>query len=136
MADEGALARYARRLYERRYNAVIVDRVPATIQNWSPSKNDCHINVTTWCANHQSHKPVRGWMYFDFLGLMRYVYFNAHSVIENEHGELADITPLEASQPYPFIRAEEDDAAYRRLIRTHNLIRLTYYPATGLADVN
>ena len=35
------------------------------------------------------------------LGVWR---VTGHSLVENEHGELVDITPTQASQDYPFVR--------------------------------
>jgi hypothetical protein len=57
--------------------------------------------------------------------LLPYVHFNAHSVVRNPDGELVDITPSQANQPYPFLVALESDTEYDALVQG-DLVRLTY----------
>lgn len=64
------------------------------------------------------YSPVRGWLYFDFVDLLPFVLFNAHSVVRDPEGSLWDITPAQASQPYPFLMAEESNEEYAALIQS------------------
>ena len=117
---------YAARLYERRSEGVITGVAQASIEDWTPSGHDCHANVTDWCEHYLGHKPVRGWLYFDFSKPMSVVRFYAHSVIENEKGELFDITPSKASQQYPFIRADESEEEFAYLVEELNTTVIEY----------
>ena len=126
--NDQELQAYGRRLFERRREGILVRPAAVSIGDWGPSEHECHGNVTTWCQhNPQGHKPVRGWLYFDFGLILPYVRFTAHSVVEQENGELADITPSQASQEYPFIRAEETEDAYAALIADGCLQHINYY---------
>lgn len=115
-----------RRLYARRGEAVITKFAKAQIGDWKPNEHECHGNVTTWCEHHGKHKPVRGWLFFDYEDILPHVRFTAHSVIEDESGDLVDITPSRASQPYPFIRAEEDDETFASLVEDHGLMNIDF----------
>ena len=126
MLTDEELAEIARRLYARRTEGVITRLAKAPpIENWRAREHECHWNVTNWCAFHPEHKPVRGWLYFPLL-----VQFNTHSVIENEDGELVDITPTRSSDQYPFIRAEEDEAGYIKIIEALNARGVEYLDYT------
>ena len=124
--DNFDIEAYAARLYERRSEGIITGVAEASNDDWTPSKNECHANVTDWCEHYLGHKPVRGWLYFDFDNLLPIVRFNAHSVIENENGELFDITPSKASQRYPFIRAEESEEEFAFLVEELNTTIINY----------
>ena len=47
-------------------------------------------------------------------------------MVENEHGELFDITPSRSSTQYPFIRAEENEADYVKIIEALNARGVEY----------
>ena len=115
MLNDEDLAVYAARLYARRAEGIIVR--PATVQigDWTPDEHECHGNVTPFCEVSFNHSPVRGWLYFDFGGLLPFVRFNTNSVVMDEHSMLLDITPTRASERYPFIRAEESEREYAEL---------------------
>ena len=136
MLSDDELTAYALRLYERRAEGIITRVARAQIGDWVPTEHECHDNVTTWCHHYSDHRPVCGWVYFDFVkvrwpGDAPFVRFNMLSVIETEHGELVDITPSRASTQYPFIRAEESEADYERIIealKARGVEYLNYYP--------
>ena len=115
-----------RRLYARREEGVITNFAKVKIGDWRPTEHECHRNVTTWCEHQTDHKPVRGWLLFDFDNFLPFVRFTAHSVIEDENGDLVDITPTRGSQPYPFICAEEDEEAFASLIEEHGLTNFDF----------
>lgn len=99
------LATLAKSLFERIPEAQIV---PGAIRHgqeddWQPQENDCHTNVATWVHHFPETSHVRGFLLFDFEGLLPYVWFTPHSVLRLEDGRLVDITPSRASQRYPFI---------------------------------
>ncbi len=116
MTDEVALKTYATRLYERINEAAILTCADVGVGDWTPIKNDCHGNATTFCEHQQDHTPARGWLYFDYGGVTDRVQFLAHSAIQAPDGTLYDITPSSASQQYPFIIAEESEEEYVRLV--------------------
>ena len=117
---------YSRQLISRLNQAVIVPPARASLGQWHPAENDCHVNVTTWCMKTQGFEIVRGWLYFDMANLMPFVLFNAHSVIRNQKGELWDITPTKASNPYPFLVAEETEEEYVKFIEA-GAVRLRHF---------
>lgn len=120
---------YAMKLYERRNEGVILKCAEATIGEWKPQPNRCHENVSTWCEHDNSYQAVRGWFYLDQLGE-----FIAHSVVRIPSGELRDITPISASQQYPFIIAEESEAEYEDLIIRRNISRVVLpHPPSPIA---
>jgi hypothetical protein len=112
------LPEYSTRLYERLTEGTIVPPAAVSIGAWTPAPGDCHANVSTWCKNIAEYKAVRGWLYFDLANAMPFVLFNAHSVVRDPSGKLWDITPSQASQPYPFIPAEESEEEYAHLVES------------------
>jgi hypothetical protein len=98
-------------LLARLDEAVMLRRMEVNIGDWRPIENDCHANASQICLHSPSYLPVRGWLYFDFGGLLDRVQFLAHSAVRAPTGELWDVTPSRASQDYPFItsRLSEDD---------------------------
>ena len=119
------LKEYARRLYVRRTEAVFSRRARVSFGRWIPIEHECHANVAQWCAFQPNHRPVRGWLYFDYDNLLPYVHFNAHSVIQNEAGELVDITPTLASRDYPFLVDTESVHEYESLLEA-SVVRLEH----------
>jgi len=86
--------------------------------------------------------PVRGWLFFSLSypsPLVNFVLFNAHSVIRQADGTLFDITPSRASQPYPFIRAEENDEDFLRFVlatdKYEGAKKLQFHWQTGVVKV-
>lgn len=128
------LKRYATRLYERRDEGTITRFARASIGDWTPSQRNCHENVTMWCTRNPAHRSVRGWLFFDFDWNLDFVRFTAHSVIRNENGELVDITPSLASQPYPFIVATEPELEYAGLVEDHGVTKIDYFYRTGSSN--
>lgn len=84
--------------------AVTLRRATAQIGDWKPVRHYCHDNVAYWVAHKPEHKHVYGFIYFDHRLLLGCHRLCAHSAVENESGELVDITPHDASADYPFIR--------------------------------
>jgi hypothetical protein len=121
------LVPYAARLYERRSEGVIVRPGKVIGPEWTPAYNDCHANVNALCEHDPRYRPVRGWLYFDFDQVLSFVRFTAHSVLIDENGRLWDITPSQASQPYPFIRAEGSEAEYVEIVETRGCGNLDYF---------
>jgi hypothetical protein len=109
---------YAKRLYGRREQTVMLKWADVSIGTWRPSPNECHGNVSEVCANDSRYSPVRGWLYFDFGGAFPSVKFVAHSALRGRDGVLCDITPARASQQYPFLIAEESEEEYASLIES------------------
>lgn len=112
------LIEYARQLYLRRGEAVIVPPAEASIGDWVPQPNECHGNVSTFVQNTTGFEAVRGWLYFDFLNAFPFVRFVAHSVVRNGEGSLHDITPLHATQPYPFLEGKVSEQKFEEFVST------------------
>ena len=116
---KAVMAMLAADLYRRRGESVIAPYVQRSIESWKPEPKQCHRNVDIWVAGAPGSRAVRGWMLFDVaeasLGLLNYVLFEAHSVVE-ENGPLVDIAPSSASRRYPFIRHPGDDQDFKKLV--------------------
>ena len=95
--------RFLLMLYARRGEAVKLRRANASIGQWRPQPHECVQNIETWARHNPQHKRVDGFVYFDYT-FRGFVRFSPHCVLENEQGELVDITPHKASDDYPFIR--------------------------------
>ena len=121
------IKKIADRLYERIDEGVIVKYTKVSIGEWTPEENQCHLNVSIWCEHNENYTPVRGWLYFDLPFFYPYVLFKAHSVIRDENSVLLDITPSNASQPYPFIAAEESEREYGEFIEKYGVTEIKYY---------
>jgi hypothetical protein len=91
----------ARRLYDRRQEAVVVRFKNCSDEAFQPAEQDCHRNVDLWCKDHPSHALVRGWVVFEVYSPLGFCRFIAHSVVEDDKGILFDITPTRASRRYP-----------------------------------
>jgi hypothetical protein len=117
---------YTAALRERRAEGVIVPPAQVSIGDWEPLLNQCHENVTTWCANNTEFQIVRGWLYLDFSGQFPYEIFLAHSVVRDKDGALWDITPMQAFQQYPFIAAIESEEEYAAFVE-QGVSRLAHY---------
>ena len=76
----------------------------------------CHANATEFHLQDPSYVPVRGWLYFDFRGLLTHVKFVAHSVVRAPDGQLWDITPVDTPARYPFLAATEGEDDYASLV--------------------
>ena len=114
---------YAASLYARGHEAVILSRAEVVVGDWHPTANDCHGNVTEFCAYDPAYSPVRGWLYFDFGGYLDRVQFLPHSAVRAPDEGLYDITPSQASQQYPFLVADLPEQDYAALI-TSDVTRL------------
>lgn len=121
-----------KRLYERRGEAVVVPFVERSLDDWRPDERECHRNVDWWVMNNPGCKAVRGWLFFDMIttseGLLKFVWFNSHSVVEEPNGKVIDITPSRASQRYPFIGHEGDEDDFTNLVDRRKIWRIEYSP--------
>ncbi len=118
---------YAHDLLQRSGQGVSLPFRPGTLDDWSAEEHQCHANAEEWCARNPGHTIVRGWLYFSFHGVMPFVRFSAHSVVKLPDGTLRDITPSEASMPYPFLFARESQDEYDRWVRGSGIMHLDYY---------
>ena len=133
---ETTVEAYGRYLFDRRAEARYIPALPsadlprlvrADGSRWEPAPHDCHVNVSTMCAAIPEWRPVRGWLLFDFIDLLR---FTAHSVIALPDGQLCDITPSNTSRPYPFLAAGIGEPEYCELIDHWRVQHLDYELAT------
>jgi hypothetical protein len=126
----GDLKELARKLYERRAEAVVVPYEDREGSDWKPSERDCHNNVDRWVLENPDTRSVRGWIVFDFektsRGLMPMVRFTPHSVVEEADGRLVDITPSKASQRYPFLPHADSDGSFEEIVTANQLENLDY----------
>ncbi len=96
---------FGRTLLERLPSAILPKTAAVRLGDWQPQEHYCHDNVATWVAHNPEDKHVFGFVYFSFQGMLPYVRFAAHSVVERR-GELYDITPHGVTTRYPFLRFE------------------------------
>jgi hypothetical protein len=102
------LKKLAIRLYEHRHKAVIVERLKTEAVGQF-RQHQCHQNADVWVRANEGWSVVRGWLVFDYTHPLffpeiprPYFRFTAHSVVQDPAGKLWDVTPMLASQPYPF----------------------------------
>lgn len=107
---------YAAKLFARLGEAVMLQRVEVNLDGWRPKENECHRNASEIHLRNPSYTPVRGWLYFDFGGLLDRVQILAHSAVRTPDGELCDVTPSHTSRFYPFIPAEESEEGFAALV--------------------
>jgi hypothetical protein len=120
------LADLARRLYDRRQEAVVVPFRNCSSEAFQPAEQDCHRNVDLWCKAHPSHVPVRGWVVFEVYTLLGLCRFVPHSVVGDEDRILFDLTPSRASRRYPFLKDELIEEEYVLLITSRRLLHLDH----------
>jgi len=92
----------------------------------------CHINADTWAAHNDGWVAVRGWVVFDmtknpYLRPPR-IHFAAHSVVRDLNGKLWDITPILASQAYPFFPHPGTNEEFEDIIARYKLEAVDYFP--------
>lgn len=111
-----AMKLYASQLYTRVGEGIVVPRVRIQLDEWKPQPRLCHQNVFTWIEKVPGQKAVHGWLYFDFGGYLPIVRFTAHSVVEDQKGELLDITPILTPREYPFVRANIPEEEFGQMV--------------------
>ncbi len=112
----------AQSLYERRGEAVVVPYEDRSDNQFQPAQNDCHRNVEAWCRLHPSHRPVRGWLVFDYSEQRRYR-FISHSLVEDEEGHRFDIT---AYTGHPFLEFEGIEEEFVLLMSARQLTHVDH----------
>ena len=116
--SEEEYRQFTRALYDRRHEGVLPRRAKVGIGDWGPAIHECYRNVDIWVHHNPRYRGIDGFIYFDWLAVLGFIRFQPHAVIENENGELVDITPHGAEGDYPFIRhvgtREEYDAFCER----------------------
>jgi hypothetical protein len=122
--EETAYKELCLSLLQRLNEATVINHRTVRIGDWTPERRHCHENVTIWIESNPQQKPIRGFLCFTFDGLLGFVQFQPHTVVEVEDGTLIDITPNDASQEYPFLRhtgtADEFEViAETSIIRCH-----------------
>lgn len=95
--------------------ARVVEKLDVRVGDWKPQRNMCHHNVTYFCEHNPDWVPVRGWLYFDLQGL-DISKFVSHSIVRDSAGAYWDITPLVASQDYPFVTSNLSEDEYADLV--------------------
>ena len=117
----------AARLYARVSEAIPLRMVEARIGECKPEPQRCHANAVTWAEYNPGFKAVHGWLCADYRVLGK-VAFIAHSVVEDQAGELLDITPVHPviRWRYPFLRDERPTADYLRMIKENGRVEVTH----------
>lgn len=121
MNEKPDLLELGKLLYGLRDDAVVVPFVEQSLAGLILLEHECHGNADNWVLRNPGSKAVRGWIYFNALGL-----FTAHSVVEVENGMLIDITPSKTSQRYPFIRHPGSEDEFNELVEKYQ-VRNFYY---------
>jgi hypothetical protein len=115
-APTGALAEYGQQPLSRIAEASVIPTRQVSFEDWKPKVRRCHDDVAIWVKKYPSFKAIRGWLNIP-LDKWYFTRFLAHSVVEVEHGDRFDITPLQASQPYAFIDCNLREGDYFDLER-------------------
>src|ERR1051326_1058537 len=55
----------ARRLYDARLRAKLIQPAGAGIGDWSPRQGECYANCDIWVIRSPEYRVVRGWVVFD-----------------------------------------------------------------------
>jgi hypothetical protein len=117
---------YGKGLYSLINTAIGLKCAVVKVGDWKPKPHMCHHNVTKWCSMKEGFEPVRGWLYFDIPSL-KCVKFIAHSVVKTLNGEFFDITPVNASQGYPFILSGLTDSEFEKIVGYSDNGEIIYY---------
>lgn len=112
---------YGPALAARVGNARMLRRAEIEGGDWQPQPNQCHENATVWCELKEGFAPVRGWLYFDQLGLLV-----AHSAVRAPDGELYDLTPSQASAEYPFLESDLSEEDFAELVEGRGISQLRF----------
>jgi len=126
--DELAKRALAERLYDRRNEAVTVQRGSIERGDWQPKPKECHTNVTLWCRDNPDYTAIRGWIVADHsIERIAVVFqFFAHSVVETKTGGLIDVTPNPLDRNYPFLRHDSADCDFNEVVFGHEITSVTY----------
>lgn len=102
---------YAKSLYERRDEAIVVTKITVNLPDWEPKANACHDNCAEWYLRQGNCEIIHGWICIDasVLGFYRFV---AHSVIKDSTGSLIDITPSSITSELLFLSGGLDSDQY------------------------
>lgn len=92
----------------------MVPFMQVTVGGCLAKPKNCHENVNLWVEENPTYSCVRGWLCLDGGPLSPFVLFLAHSVVADSNGALFEVTPLDSTEPRPFLPAHlsEDDFAY------------------------
>jgi hypothetical protein len=109
----------AARLYQRRHEAIRLRRARLRGIGWQPEAQECHRNAEIWCKLCSGFRHVQGWLVADYGYQTQFI---AHSVVENEKGELVDITPNDLGRDYLFLRHQEGDGDFANFEKIKSVI--------------
>lgn len=124
--DEKQKRALAARLFQRLGTAVKVRQVGDKIEGWKPEPGRCHENVAAWLERNPHHRPVRGWLYAQYLAPPCTAPFLSHSVIETDRGELIDVSLPSTEWTHPFLRHESSEEEFLALVRNNGCPRLDH----------
>ena len=118
----------AARLYERRNEAVKVQRGYIEGCDWQPAPKECHRNVMLWCRHNPDYTAVQGWLVADYsIERVAVVFqFFAYSVVETKAGNLIDITPNPHNSSYPFLRHDPIDGDFTEIVNGREVVSVAY----------
>lgn len=112
------LTEYLDGIYARRGEAAEVPRKEVLYRDGSaPQRCCCHANVDRWVAESPACESVRGWAISARMGDA--IMLEAHSIVRDADGALADITLKVTDQRAPFIAhlgSEQEFEAAREVV--------------------
>lgn len=120
------LEELALRLYDRRHEAVLVPFRDCAGPDFTAVEQACHSNVDDWVKGHPEHRAVRGWLVHESWLPQGFCRFAAHSVVQDERGELFDLTPTMAAQRYPFLHNHLTDEEFILMVSARHLVHLDH----------
>lgn len=105
---------YAKYLYDHLDQAEHLEVLEVSINGQPPNPKMCHDNVNRFVEENDQYAPIYGWLVIDSPNAVQCL-FLAHSVIADKNGKLYEITPIEALDPRPFIRANLSDYDFEQI---------------------
>lgn len=116
---------YTEFLASRLHQTVSIPFKKILIDGAETTPNHCHDNVTHYIEDNPNFKRKNGWLALDLAKEEGLVMFYAHAVIEDEHGNLYDIT-LRDSEERQFIESFLSDEQFKIISHDRGITKLRY----------
>lgn len=120
-----AFTKYKAYLASRLQKTVSVPFKKVLIDGAETTPNHCHDNVTHYIEDNPSFRRKNGWLVLDCSKEDGFIMFYAHAIVEDEHGNLCDIT-LRDSQERLFIESFLSDEQFKIISHDMGIMTLRH----------